>query len=202
MLAYLWKNRLRTPFGSAAWAKQWAKRLLALPNLLGCLWRVHRLRRRGAQIADTAFLAPVKIGGRGALSIGDHAFVGRAWIQALAPLHIGAHACISDEVRILTGSHDLKDPTFRTVIRPVVIEDFAWIATGATILQGVRVGRGAVVGAGAVVARDVPDYAVATGKPARIRERARTKDLCYSPARFSGVVAAWLGPPQSLKDTK
>ena len=45
---------------------------------------------------------------------------------------------------------------------------FRWIGAGATILPGVCVGRHAIVGAGAVVTRDVPDYAVAAGNPARI----------------------------------
>lgn len=44
----------------------------------------------------------------------------------------------------------------------------AWVGAGATVLQGVRVGRGAVVGAAAVVTRDVPDFAVVVGNPARV----------------------------------
>lgn len=44
----------------------------------------------------------------------------------------------------------------------------AWIGAGAIILQGVTIGRGAVIGAGSVVTRDVPDFAVAVGNPARI----------------------------------
>ncbi len=43
-----------------------------------------------------------------------------------------------------------------------------WIGRGATVMPGVRVGDGAVIGAGAVVARDVPDYAVMVGNPARV----------------------------------
>ena len=47
-----------------------------------------------------------------------------------------------------------------------------WIGHGATILPGVSVGHGAVIGAGAVVSKDVPDYAIVGGVPARlIRER-------------------------------
>lgn len=57
--------------------------------------------------------------------------------------------------------------------RPLVIGDDAWIGANALILPGCgRIGRGAVVGAGSVVTRDVPDYAVVAGNPARvIRER-------------------------------
>jgi acetyltransferase-like isoleucine patch superfamily enzyme len=51
---------------------------------------------------------------------------------------------------------------------PVIIEDGCWLGAGVTVLDGVRIGKGAIVGAGAVVTRDLPDYAVATGIPARV----------------------------------
>jgi sugar O-acyltransferase (sialic acid O-acetyltransferase NeuD family) len=50
----------------------------------------------------------------------------------------------------------------------VSIGDFATIGTNATVLPGIRIGTGAYVGAGAVVTRDVPDYAVTVGSPARV----------------------------------
>jgi virginiamycin A acetyltransferase len=52
---------------------------------------------------------------------------------------------------------------------PLVIEHDAWIGDSALILPGCRrIGLGAVVGAGAVVTRDVPDFAVVAGNPARV----------------------------------
>ena len=51
---------------------------------------------------------------------------------------------------------------------PVVIEKGAWIGAGATLLPGIRVGNHAIVGAASVVTKDVPDYAVVAGNPARI----------------------------------
>jgi phosphonate metabolism protein (transferase hexapeptide repeat family) len=44
----------------------------------------------------------------------------------------------------------------------------AWIGHGVIILPGRSIGTGAVVGAGAVVTRDIPDYAIAVGNPARV----------------------------------
>ena len=49
-----------------------------------------------------------------------------------------------------------------------IISNDVWIGSGATIMSGVKIGNGAVIGAKAVVARDIPDYAVAVGNPARI----------------------------------
>lgn len=52
--------------------------------------------------------------------------------------------------------------------KPVVIGDDVWIGARVIILPGIRIGTGVVIGAGAVVTRDVPDYAVVGGNPARI----------------------------------
>ena len=87
----------------------------------------------------------------------------------------------NDRVTILTASHHVGDPGWRSFQKPVRIDDYTWIAIGATILPGVTIGYGAVVGAGAVVAKDVPPLAVATGNPAVIRLNARPADLCYDP---------------------
>jgi len=46
--------------------------------------------------------------------------------------------------------------------------DYSRIAFNAIILKGVTIGEGAVVGAGSVVTKDVPDYAVVGGNPAKI----------------------------------
>ena len=52
--------------------------------------------------------------------------------------------------------------------RKVVIGNDVWIGQNATILPSVSIGNGAVVGAGAVVTKDVPDYAIVGGNPARV----------------------------------
>jgi acetyltransferase-like isoleucine patch superfamily enzyme len=50
----------------------------------------------------------------------------------------------------------------------VVVEDGASIGANATLLPGVRIGKGAMVGAGSVVTKDVPDFAVVAGNPAKV----------------------------------
>ena len=52
--------------------------------------------------------------------------------------------------------------------KPIVIGDDVWIGGHVIVLPGVHIGTGAIVGAGAVVTKDVPDYAVVGGNPARI----------------------------------
>lgn len=52
--------------------------------------------------------------------------------------------------------------------KPIRVLDGAWIGAGAIILSGVTVGRESMVGAGSVVTKDVPDYSVLAGNPARL----------------------------------
>ena len=50
----------------------------------------------------------------------------------------------------------------------IIIGDDVWIGGGALILAGVSVGKGAIIAAGAVVNKDVPDYAIVGGIPAKV----------------------------------
>jgi maltose O-acetyltransferase len=85
------------------------------------------------------------------------------------------------------------------VSSPIVIKDFAWIATGAIILPGVTVGKGAVVGAGAVVRQSIPDYATAIGNPCSIHPNKRVECLQYDPVIFCAPYEAWIGRNRLLK---
>jgi acetyltransferase-like isoleucine patch superfamily enzyme len=60
--------------------------------------------------------------------------------------------------------------TDRSVIKsaPIVIKDKVWIGFNSIIMKGVTIGEGAIIAAGSVVTKDVPDYAVVGGNPAKI----------------------------------
>lgn len=74
---------------------------------------------------------------------------------------------IAANVQLLSNNHDPYD-LMVLICKPVLIKESAWIGAGATILPGVCVGKHAIVGAGSVVTKDVPDYAVVAGNPAKI----------------------------------
>lgn len=64
-----------------------------------------------------------------------------------------------------------------------VIRDYASIGSGATIGPGVTIGKHAIVGCGAVVIRDVPDYTIVAGNPARIIKQFYSSDEIETYAR-------------------
>lgn len=74
---------------------------------------------------------------------------------------------IAANVQLISNNHDPYDLMVLTC-KPVLIKEKCWIGAGATILPGVCVGKHAIVGAGSVVTKDVPDYAVAVGNPAKV----------------------------------
>lgn len=82
-------------------------------------------------------------------------------------ISIGNYVDIAPEVNIWTLEHDFQDPGFRSSGGSVTIGDYAWICNRAIILPGVRIGEGAVVAAGAVVTKDVEDWTVVGGIPAK-----------------------------------
>jgi len=91
-------------------------------------------------------------------------------INLEAPVSLGNYVVIGHDVTIITTSHSMDNPNCRAgamYVKPVVIEDGAWIGANATILPGVIVGKGAVVGAGSVVTGDVPAHTLIAGNPAR-----------------------------------
>lgn len=53
-------------------------------------------------------------------------------------------------------------------IRPVRVKKGAWLGQNVVVCPGVTIGQGAVIGANSVVTRDVPDFSVAAGAPARV----------------------------------
>jgi acetyltransferase-like isoleucine patch superfamily enzyme len=100
-------------------------------------------------------------------------------------LTIGDNVSISAGTVILTADHDIQSATFEGRNRPVDIGDYAFVGTRATILPGVRISRGAVVGACSLVTRDVAEYEVVAGVPAKtIGQRNRNVDYRIAYGRW------------------
>lgn len=93
-------------------------------------------------------------------------------------LQIGNCVDIAQDVRIWTLQHDYNSPSYEAKGKPVHINDYAWIASGATILPGITIGEGAVVATGSVVTKNVESYTIVAGVPAR-PIGTRSKNLNY-----------------------
>jgi acetyltransferase-like isoleucine patch superfamily enzyme len=89
---------------------------------------------------------------------------------------IGARTLIGPNCAFYSGGHPL-DPAVRNGTKgpefgkPIVIGEDCWLGGSVVVLPGVTIGRGVTVGAGSVVTRDVEDYVVVVGNPARVVRR-------------------------------
>ena len=132
------------------------------------------LRAFGAKVGRGVVLKPrVNVKYPWNLEIGDWSWIGeQAWLDSLAPIRIGANACLSQGVTIETGNHDWSRPTFDLVVREVRIDDGAWAAVKSLLLPGSRLASHCVLGAGSVLSGDTEPYGVYAGIPARrVKER-------------------------------
>jgi maltose O-acetyltransferase len=156
--------------------------------------RTRLLMAAGVRIGPNASIAgPVRITGPGPLgallSIGARSFIsGPIHIDLGATVSIGARVYIGDQVKLLTGTHEIGHSEQRCGARrwaPVEIGDGTWIGSGVTVLPGVRIGSGAIVGAGAVVTTDIPSDALYAGVPAKFVRDLETEAV--SSERQSGM---------------
>ena len=121
------------------------------------------------------------------ITIGDDSIIGEGTVlDGRDKLIIGNHVDIASEVMIYNGQHDINSENFKAVFAPVTIEDYVFIGPRAIILPGVTVKKGAVVGAGAVVTKDVEEFTVVGGVPAKPISERTLKNPGYRLGR-----AAW-----------
>lgn len=121
------------------------------------------------------------------ISIGHDTIIGEdAVLDGRDVLTIGSHVAFATGVMIYNSQHDIRDPQFKAISKPVHIEDYVFIGPRAVILPGVRIGKGAVVGAGAVVTKDVSPGSVVGGVPAQEIGKRPLQEYSYKLGR-----AAW-----------
>jgi acetyltransferase-like isoleucine patch superfamily enzyme len=112
-------------------------------------------------------------------AIGSNSVInGKCRIDNKSSITIGDNVSISQEVMILSSDHDPDSPVFASRDLPVIIEDYVFIGSRATILPGVTIGKGAVIAAGAVVTKNVEPFAIVGGVPAQFI-RTRKAELNY-----------------------
>jgi acetyltransferase-like isoleucine patch superfamily enzyme len=89
-------------------------------------------------------------------------------------ISIGKYCQISQFCSLIGTNHSIDTSelmllaAWDTQKHSIHIDDDVWIGANSVVLPGVKIGRGAVIGAGSVVSRDVPEYAVYGGVPAKL----------------------------------
>lgn len=109
------------------------------------------------------------------VSVGHHVYINKNCdlITTGSMIEIGNFVMIGPNVTFVAQNHDFSDWTKPMIFSKkyrrgnIVIGDDVWIGANVTILSGVTINRGAVVAAGAVVTKDVPEYSIVAGVPAK-----------------------------------
>jgi len=113
------------------------------------------------------------------LTIADNVYIGKD-VTIECNAEIGSYVLIANRVALIGR----LDHDFRAIGTPVrfspwsgdgdnsadkvVIEEDVWLGFGVTVLTGVRIGRGSIIAAGSVVTKDIPQYSIAAGVPAKV----------------------------------
>ena len=113
------------------------------------------------------------------ISIGKDVFINSGChFQDQGGIEIGDGTLIGHNVVLATINHDFYPENNRkNHYQPVKIGSHVWIGSNATVLPGVSIGEWAVVAAGAVVTKDVPDFTIVGGIPAKIMKRITKKEI-------------------------
>ncbi len=98
-------------------------------------------------------------------------------------IHAWGGVIIEDEVQLgpysvlVTGNHTLKDGSYRhgpSTLAQIHVRQGSWVAAHAVVTKGVTIGRGSLLAANSVATRNIPDFVIAAGVPARIiKEKSR-----------------------------
>jgi len=122
------------------------------------------------------------------LIIGDGTCIGNFnHIYATKSIVIGKNVLTADKVYIsdnLHGYENIDLPILKQPIKQignVIIGDGSWLGENACVI-GAKIGRNCVIGANSVVTRDIPDYSVAIGAPAKV-----IKQYCFDTKEWKKV---------------
>lgn len=136
-------------------------------------WRNLILKVFGAQIDPTARVhASAQIWLPAHLTLGADVLIGPGVrIYNQGRIAIGSGVIVSQGAHLCASSHDIRDPNFQLVLRPIEVAASAWIAADAFVGPGVRIGEGAVIGARAALFCDAEPWGVYQGNPAKMIKR-------------------------------
>lgn len=143
-----------------------------ISNLLKSKYNTWQLRKNGTK---TVTMGVGNLTNLKNISVGEGTYINSGNIKAgnYGKIVIGQNCLISYNVHLRVDMHNYKDKNILInkqghSEKDIIIGDDVWIGYGAQIMSGVTIGNGAVIGAGSIVTKDIPEYAVVGGIPARI----------------------------------
>ena len=110
------------------------------------------------------------------LSIGNNSGIGIK-CELYGKITIGNDVLMGPEVIIYTQNHCTRDKNKSIIsqgyddMKPVSIGNDVWIGRRVMIMPGCKIGNGCVIAAGAVVTKNMPDYTIVGGVPARVLKK-------------------------------
>lgn len=136
-------------------------------------WRVFVLKCFGAKIDTGSIIySSVYIPSPRNLTIGREVCIGPEVKLHFGKTLIGDKVTISQRVYLCSATHETTSLNTPFVSGIIIIKDFAWIAAEAFIMTNTTIGEGAIVGARSAVFKDVDDWTVVGGNPAKfLKER-------------------------------
>ncbi|MCD1653158.1 acyltransferase [Treponema zuelzerae] len=159
--------------------------ILALINLSFRFCFLFSLKRLllyciGIKTGKQTAIHGIKIFALGKMKIGRNCSINSGvYLDNRRRITIGNNVNISHDSKIYTLGHDYNSPDFATKGKEVIIEDNVVIFSNVLIMPGVTIHEGAVVLPGAVVTKDVEEFSVVGGNPARFINH-RQKNISYS----------------------
>ncbi|OZH52437.1 hypothetical protein AFK68_24355 [Hydrocoleum sp. CS-953] len=111
----------------------------------------------------------------GNITIGENSNIAmNCFIQSAKEVNIGKNVLFAAYCYVIGGGDhetertDIPIIAQGQIVKGITIEDNCWIGASVKVLDGVKIGRDSIIGAGAVVTKDIPDYAIAVGVPAKV----------------------------------
>lgn len=167
---YQYQNRLnlKNKLGRLLWGWVWLLLFRPTPRPLH-VWRAFLLRLFGAKIGkNVSIYASARIWAPWNLTMECCSVLGdRVDCYSVGKIILGEGAIVSQDSCLCGATHDYTATSFDLVIRPIRIEQRAWVCARSFVAPGVTVGEGAVVAACAVVTKDVEQWTVVGGNPAK-----------------------------------
>jgi len=142
-------------------------------------WRILLINVFGGEVSYKAFVyGTTKIWAPWHLTMQDYATLG-PFVECynIQQVTLNYKAIASQGAKLYTGTHDYNDVNFQLLARPIVIQDYAWVAASSFVGPGVEIAEGAILGATGTSFKDLEAWTIYVGNPAvKVKQRVPFND--------------------------